>query len=320
MKNGSGPGAWRFTSLRSFGFPTKIKGKTARTSEAEMVPQRGAAEGKNTIFIECFAGKGDLSKAVSRLGIPTEEPQDLQTGGIDFSNDEQLLALWKHWRYLRDSGFALLVHFAPPCCTFSRARDRSRKTRLRSLASPAGLFPENVRTQQANLIAKNTALSIKFLVHQLGAQGTMEQPSSSYMLPFLDQEGLLIEHNSVLLHQCRYGRPYRKPTVFLTFGGLDMSTLARTCTKSSSCGRSFHVSLGFGDSSTAEAAAYPAGLCAAYAGAVARHVAREDDDQHILEQLEVTDKGVVRRHVARGDVAPSAKAIRARADADSRAG
>ena len=108
--------------------------------------------------------------------------------------------------------------------------------------------------------------------------------------------------------------------MFLTFGGLDVSTLAKTCTKYSSCGRSFHVSLGFGDSSTAEAAAYPAGLCAAYAGAVAKHIARVDEDQHILDRLEVTDKGVVRRHVARGDVAPSAKALRARADADSRAG
>ena len=67
--------------------------------------------------------------------------------------------------------------------------------------SHAGLYPEDVRTQQANIIAKNTALSIKFLVHQLGAQGIMEQLSSSYMLLFLDQEGLLIEHDSVLLHQ-----------------------------------------------------------------------------------------------------------------------
>ena len=180
--------------------------------------------------------------------------------------------------------------------------------------------PEDARTKQANIVAKNTALSIKFLVNQLGAQGTLEQPSSSYMLPFLDQEGLLIEHGSVVLHRCRFGRPFRKPTVFLTFGGLDLSALAQTCTKSSSCGRPFHVTLGFGDSSTAEAAAYPSGFCAAYAGAVAKHVAKGTEDDEILEQLEITEKGVVRRHMARGDTVPSAKAIRARADADARAG
>ena len=157
-------------------------------------------------------------------------------------------------------------------------------------------------------------------MNQLGAQGTLEQPSSSYMLPFLDQEGLLIEHGSVLLHQCRFGRPFRKPTVFLTFGGLDLSALAQTCTKTSSCGRSFHVTLGFGASSTAEAAAYPPGLCAAYAGAVAKHITKDSEEDHILEQLEITENGVVRRHMARGDTAPSAKAMRARADADARAG
>ena len=82
---------------------------------------------------------------------------------------------------------------------------------------------------EANAIARNTALSIKFLVSQLGAAGTLEQPSSSYMLPFLDREGLLPSHGQVLLHQCRFGRPYRKPTVFLTFGGLELNALALIC-------------------------------------------------------------------------------------------
>ena len=118
-------------------------------------------------------------------------------------------------------------------------------------------------------------MSFRFLVRELGARGSLEQPASSYMLPYLDQEGLLEEHDQVLLHQCRFGSPYRKPTVFLTFGGLELSSLAQTCTKEQSCGRNFHTQLGFGDGSTSRAAAYPEGLFAAYAGAM--HKALEED-------------------------------------------
>ena len=77
--------------------------------------------------------------------------------------------------------------------------------------------------------------------------------------------------------------------------------------------------MGFGQNSTAEAAAYPLGLCAAYAGVLARHLAKPEVDEDILEHLVITDKGVVRRHVARGEAPLSAKALRARADAVSRA-
>ena len=173
----------------------------------------------------------------------------------------------------------------------------------------------------ANDIARNTAHSIRFLVTQLGAIGTLEQPASSYMMPFLDMEGLLPPHGQILLHQCRFGRPFRKPTVLLTFGDLDLSALALTCTSATPCGRAFHSTLGFGESSTSLAAAYPAGLCAAYAGALFRHLtAYPVDADGPLERLEVTSQGVVRRHVDRGAVEPSQRVMRARADAASRAG
>ena len=91
-----------------------IKGKKTTTGKEEMVPPHWAAVSTNTIFLECFAGGGSLSKAVGRLGIAVEKPQDLRSGGIDFSNDDQLQKLWTHWRFLKNSGFSLLFHFAPP--------------------------------------------------------------------------------------------------------------------------------------------------------------------------------------------------------------
>ena len=274
-----------------------------------------------TIFLECFAGCGELSKAVERVGVQIDTPQDGLTGGTDFSEDWQVLELWERWRGLRAAGLRLIFHFAPPCNTFSRARDRSWKTKLRSFGEPAGLDPGEPKTKVANDIARNTAHSIRFLVTQLGAIGTLEQPASSYMMPFLDREGLLPPHGQVLLHQCKFGRPFRKPTVFLTFGDLDLSSLAMTCTPASPCGRAFHSTLGFGESSTSLAAAYPAGLCAAYAGALFRQLTADPIDvDGPLERLEITSNGVVRRHVDRGAVEPSQRVMRARADAVARAG
>ena len=95
----------------------------------------------------------------------------------------------------------------------------------------------------------------------------MEQPTRSYMMPYLDGEGLLEEHDELILHQCMFGRSYMKPTSFLTFGGLELEGLAKRCVGMSH-GRKFHVRLGFGASSSAAAAEYSPGLAAAYAGAV----------------------------------------------------
>ena len=74
----------------------------------------GAAANRSVIFIECFAGQGTLTKAMRRVGFEVEEPQDLDRGGIDFSNDTEVTHLWKHWTKLSEGGFQLLFHFAPP--------------------------------------------------------------------------------------------------------------------------------------------------------------------------------------------------------------
>ena len=66
------------------------------------------------IFLECFAGAGVLSKAVERVGFQVAPPQDLASGGIDFEDDAQVLSLWGYWASLREAGFMLAFHFAPP--------------------------------------------------------------------------------------------------------------------------------------------------------------------------------------------------------------
>ena len=68
------------------------------------------------------------------------------------------------------------------------------------------MYPTDSRTLQGNLIAKHTALSVAYLVRELGARGPWEQPAGSYMILYLEQAGLLkdLEFNQVTLHRCRF--------------------------------------------------------------------------------------------------------------------
>ena len=127
---------------------------------------------------------------MARLGFQTDEPQDIDTGGANFEHEEEVVSLWRRWARLRAAGFQLVFHMAPPCCTFSAVRDRSRRTRLRSPQHPEGLDTDEPRTATGNAIANYTALSIRYLVRELEAKGSMEQPARSYMVPFLEQAGL----------------------------------------------------------------------------------------------------------------------------------
>ena len=184
---------------------------------------------------------------------------------------------------------------------------------------PEGLDPEQPLTASGNIIAKNTALSIRYLVKELDAVGSLEQPVRSYMLPYLDGEGLLDEHDEVVLYQYRYGRSHKKPTFVLAFGGLDLKSLGKVCRNMECCNKA-HVRLGFGSASTAAAAEYSLGLAAAYAGAVAKLYSTGPDPDTAIERLTVSTTGVLVRHVDRGLTLASAKTRREAEDGASRAG
>ena len=76
-------------------------------------------------FAEFFAGHGGLTKAMLGKGIRCRGPDEVENGGIDFMQDEEVAKLKEELRTLRTEGATLLLHFAPPCSTFSRARDRA---------------------------------------------------------------------------------------------------------------------------------------------------------------------------------------------------
>lgn len=284
-------------------------------------PGASVEAGKGFIFIELFAGSGALTQAVGKH-VSTLPPQDLSLGGVDFANDGRVRDLWKEWQHRADEGFKLLFHVAPPCASFSRARDRSVRTRLRSSSSPAGLYPDDPTTHLGNIVAQNTAASVDFLV-SLGAAGSWEQPAGSYMMPFLDSLGALTStREAVVLHQCLFGRPYRKPTAFWTFGGLRLPSLDRRCTVSSSCGRETHAQLGFGGLDTQAAATYPRKLVRAYVSDILTHIRCSCSSSSLSSLLQVVTErsGIVHRHADRGGPTISARALRDEEDKAARAG
>ena len=78
-------------------------------------------------------------------------------------------------------GKQVAVHLAPPCSTFSRARDRSKRTRLRSSTLPRGLDPQEDRTRIGNEIADRAFELAHWAADELGALVTLENPQSSYI-------------------------------------------------------------------------------------------------------------------------------------------
>ena len=190
-------------------------------------------------------------------------PQDIEHGGADLADDgqfEELLALWQHWA---SQGFKPIFHMGTPCSSFSRARDRGAKTRIRSPQHPWGLFPHPA-SQLGNALAIRSAFAVRHFL-ELGGSGSIENPASSYLWPVLDELLGDVEATDVLYNQCRFGSPFKKPTRLRVWGDLDLSSLAKTCTPPSrqaasgkhSCGRRFHLELGFGKTPTRLATAYP---------------------------------------------------------------
>ena len=121
---------------------------------------------KTPVFQEFFAGSGRVNQAVTRIGITTLPPQDVETGGIDFLNQVELDQLWQSWRDEAAMGKRIYFHAAPPCSTFSRARDRSSTTRLRSSLFPAGLYPGETKTEQRNESARRAIACVRLLVEE----------------------------------------------------------------------------------------------------------------------------------------------------------
>jgi hypothetical protein len=150
-------------------------------------PERDSIEVKTTnkgLFVEFFAGSGVLTTAVASAGVRTAPPNDVATGGFDLSSRAGLDQAKDYLKELSAWTETLMVHLAPPCSTFSRARDRSWKSRLRSKDRPQGLPGCGPWCTTANKVARHSLELAEFAHDELKAVVTLENPHSSYLWGF----------------------------------------------------------------------------------------------------------------------------------------
>jgi hypothetical protein len=148
--------------------------------------QAGSTPQSSFYFAEFFAGQGGLTKAMLRKGIRCREADEVETkGGIDFRQCKEVAKLKVELRDRRTEGATFLRHFAPPCSTFSRARDRAAVTRLRSTESPEGSTDldayQRSQVTEANEVALQTLDLAIWAAKELSAVITLENPAGSYM-------------------------------------------------------------------------------------------------------------------------------------------
>ena len=103
---------------------------------------------KITVFIELMAGSGTLTVAVRYAGVRTETPNEARDGGTDLLDPAQVQRLWDSWVELKRQGYHLIISFAPPCCSMTRACRRNWRTRVRSAAMPWGLPDLSPKNQE----------------------------------------------------------------------------------------------------------------------------------------------------------------------------
>ena len=277
-------------------------------------------------FCEFFAGKGSLTSAVHDLGMNTDPPDDVQTGGTNFLDKGQVERLKNRLRDRAQASRHLVVHLAPPCATFSRARDRSFRTKIRSTTFPQGLPSCKDKCRKANLIAKRAFELAAWAADELGALVSVENPAKSYLWLLADKFKMAeTQYVDVDLDACMFGATYKKPTK-LRCWNWEPSKLRKTCSAQEgvyACGRSVaqgHEVLEFGGKSTADAAAYVEGLCAQWALAIADATSTDISRGRPLDEVELAQEGRVKRHRARGEDEATTKERRAQEDSESCAG
>ena len=278
----------------------------------------------HALFCEFFAGEGVLTAGVKLKGVPAATPEDVASGGLDFRHASTVDIIKTRLRNIVAEGTKVMLHLAPPCATFSRARDRSYKTRLRSKARPQGLLGKTWWTKEANVVATRARELAEWAAKELGCAVSMENPRSSYLWSFLQFDNE-VPYEDYHFSPCRFGSDVMKPTK-LRCWNWSPTSLEATCTLKDdefTCGRKRlegHTVLEFGSRKTSEAATYAPGVVTAWAKEVRKYFKNKPSDETVARSAVLQVDGRVHRHVLRGEDTKSAKEKREAEDLSCKAG
>ena len=219
---------------------------------------------------DLFAGVGGVSHQCRRSGYKAKEWEIERGIQFDLTSRAVRRAIIKDVK----RGLILAVMMAPPCTSFSIARDRTKV--IRSRTHPWGipadqLTPSELEKVQAGNACFEAAFELIFQFNKHNVPWILENPASSKCW-FLDPIRQLLEDprcTLITLDFCVFGTPWKKPTSLLCFNldSQDLQRLQRRCRGTSGiCSRTqkphWQLSGSFrGQNWTKIAQPYPRQLC-----------------------------------------------------------
>ena len=243
---------------------------------------QGGGSGCPRGFIECFSGSGNLTRAWSEAGHPVF-PMDITHGDqhdmVDLNVGGALL-LMQCVSMLKSTGKKPVLHFGPPCCTYSVARFPKLRTKEYPHGLPAHVLSplEKKTLADASRVTMNT-MRIMTVLAELDFPVHLEQPHGSLMQRERCFRSWVARSGAAkhIVDYCCFGLPFRKRTAIWSSPCWLVDGLARQCpgdhehTVTLSHWGAPHRNHAAGDGSSA----CPAQLCKAWRAAVLANLARQ---------------------------------------------
>ena len=213
---------------------------------------------------DLFSGESGVSRKIRSKGFKARTWELKDGPEFDLTNDLVKARVLKD--IIRHRVIACML--APPCTTFSTARDRTSVIRNRTF--PWGLPnlkpTDHAKVQEGNATMR-TAIAVLNACIKTGTPAIMENPATSkcWYTPELEAIAAHDCAASVTTDQCMFGQPWRKRTRFLcvNIDPFDQQRLVRKCLgKDGFCSRTRekHFTLSGGQHAS-RAAAFPRDLC-----------------------------------------------------------
>ena len=255
-------------------FEAAVAQLTARVQLLEASPI--LAKGQSLIgFIECFSGSETLTQVWREAGhrvFPMDITKSAEHDMADLGKGGALL-LTQCAAMIRATGKKPVVHFAPPCCTYSVARFPKIRTRENPHGLPASVLNplERKTLAYANRVTTNSMKIMKVLAG-FGIPVHFEQPVGSLMQRERCFRSWAANSGAAkfVVDYCCFGAPFRKSAALWSSPPWLLTGLAKRCpgdhehtvTLSRWGVKGCNLATGAGSS------AYPAQLCRAWRAAV----------------------------------------------------